>query len=652
MNRNQRLAPALGLATALALLFALALFLGCPGPRVSPEPPTLKPTTPPTPAARSQPKAKAPAIDAGVVARVGQPLQIPVTGTPAPWLEQPIDGEPKRATFTADKVASGARSAIVRTDVGQHVGFHADVGAVGVLVLPAQTIWLGFGTDDAVLAADGNGQLHVAGSLEAARTKTGWLARGRAPKATLWDAAPGVIAASDGQHVWVSTDEGRSFHKSQPVREPIATVLTRQGPTVVLAARDAPGDTSSVRVWISTDGGKRFTRSPLRPDKLTRTGPWVWNESWDCPALLSSDNQTWIEPTDKQVHQAHNTWGWVGALQTTEALDGVHHTPDWATPTYPPVPGARGGTRRIRGANPCPPPNSASDDGGLGTGVLGGFGFATRGSKCTGIGCLRSDAAAASPTTRTGFFLLRDAICAPGKDLFDCPRDKRPPRLPHTAFVDQVAGTIQIAKLPEQCFPVRVWSVRGLGVLLCRSGAHKTDIWVSDGPTTWTHEHTINAAPETVWHVSSASDGTVLLQRSCPPDAGSCSATIRRPVAVASDDAWFDITEQGALTHRPVVGGRVLTVVERDGQAFLSLAASHLEHLVVVRSLAVTGKAFQLTVGDDGKLRIDGRDGDDKAYSRHVGASGEAHPAKRPEPRRTTDGVIIVTPTPFDPSHK
>ena len=573
-----------------------------------------------------------------VVLNANAPIKLPVQGA-APWLEMPLTGKPKRATYNATIVASGTRTAIVRTPANEYVGFHADTGVVGVISVPARLQWLGFGTRDRVIAADMSGALWTASSLAAARSRDAWTKQAAVPGATLWDAMPGILAASDGTRVWISTEDANSVRVVFTSKVPVRALAVRPPGTVVIR-------TEKNRLWVSADAGKRFARTRLRLPRLQRTGPWIWNDDSHCPAVLSADNRTWVEPTTEQFDRANNPWSWAGPLQTTTRLRGYNGQPWWTTPTYPPLPGVNAGKRRIAGRKACPRGRGPQGHGSV---ALGGYGRGrARNPGCTGAGCLRSAPAAAIPTTQTGFYLLSDAVCGTAVSARFCPRDKPLVRPPHTGFVNHVSGTIKIGELPQGCMPETIYSARGLGVVLCRN-PEKTTIWATHDNGVWAREHSVAIDVDAIWNASTAPDGTLLLQHSCPPTATSCSATIRRPVAAGSPRAWYDVQHEGAMTHRPVVGGRVLVAIARGEDLILTLADGKQSRTLGV-PVKTTARLHDLVIEDSGRLRIDGFR-QDRVHSFYVTGSGRRVIASPPMVRRTTSGAIITTPRPIDPAH-
>ena len=575
----------------------------------------------------------APAIDRGVIARAGEPLVLPLEAeSAAPWLEEPLVGSPQRPTFEATTVASGFRATVVRTPAGQYVGFHADVGAVGVIAVPDETIWLGFGKDDELLAATRRGTVYAStGSW------SHWTERGTVANATVWDSAPGVLAASDGRAVWASLDGGRTFSPPFTGEQEVRQVLVRMPATVVIEATSGEED---ARVWVSADAGTQYAKATLRPTRLHRDGPWIWNRSWNCAAVLSSDNQTWVEPTGEAIERAFNTHSWMAFLQTTDSLDGydTEALPDWATPTYPEVPTLDSARRQIRGVRPCLPHASAQS-----VYAVGNLLASLTGSElpdCSGIECLRSNPAPAPATTVSGFYLLRDARCALDEDRGGCRTDVPLGRPPHTAFVNHRDGSVVIDEIPKACtMPVKIFAAHGLGVLLCR-GQEGTEIWTVDASHQWAREHGISGTPHEFWNAGSAPDGTLLLQRACPREAQACSATLRRPVPVGAEGAWYDLREEGALTQRPIVGGRVLLVASDGGKLDVSLAAGPGQQVVLSSGFASERRIEGLTIDSAGRLQLSG--GGWSGYLTPDGMALESNPTPPP---------AVFVPTPVDPSH-
>ena len=617
--------------------------LGCgaaPKPAPAPKPATVS-VAPPEKASEPEPPTPT------------GPVLLDNEGGRAAWLDPPTPVAGRKHWVYDTLLASGDRSSVVRTTVGQHFGFHEDVGVVGPLELPAQVKQVLFGPSDSMLVVTTDGKLFAAPSVTAAKSAAAFEARSAPANAVSWDSAGDYLITTDGKQVHLSRDGGKTWSVTKSAAwGTLRTVLVRFDG--VMAAHGGPAKTPLL--FLSRDDGKSWQRSSFQPERVSRSGAFIWSDVWSCRAVLSENGSTWSKGGEELLrHQTARSWtASFGTGPNPEGfLPGAHRS--LSSPPPPKVPAAK----ERRTGRGCPPPPGLSkakqagilgllgtvgdasafgvlgsvesgELGGFGTigiGGLGGIGYAGRGpsepgfGSCQGAACLRP-ASEEPEKTRTRFELFRDARCSAAGTGRSCSEGFE--RAPHVAVIDDSTGKRRVAELPKSCTPMGLASAGGLGLVMCRAGGAIT-LHVADGSGVFKPEGAPPDPAMTKWPVSIASDGTLLFHETCV-EKKPCRAALRRPAEPGSERATREVKLEGAVGYRVLTRGRVLAVVARDKLLNFVLAEPGKSDVVLARGITLEGDLVGVHVDDKGRIVVRERLDRTRSESFVVGVDGKRNP--------------------------
>ena len=583
------------------------------------------------------------------------PLLLDVGGERARFFEPGPAGS-KGYVYDA-LLASGDRSALTRTSAGEYFGYDESLGVVGPLELPAGTQKVLFGPSDSLLVVTGDGKLVAAPSLLAAKRAQGFEPRSAPQKVTSWDSAGDYLVAADDKQVHLSRDGGKTWTVTKPAAWGTPrTVVVR--PDGVMAVQGGPA--KAPLTFLSRDDGKTWQRSSFQPDRIRRSGSFIWSDVWNCQAVLTENGSTWSKAGDELSRfRAARSWtASFGASTGPEGVPGGVH-PSLTDPPMPKVPPAK--ERRTGRGCPAPPKPKGrqygilgllgtsdvsgifSTDGegigslgtlGSGSGIVGGIGVGGLGHRgasaaepawgaCQGTGCLRPTTTAETKRPRTRFELLRDGRCAPGTTGKLCTDGFE--RAPHVAIIDTTTGKRRVADLPSGCLPRHLLGVAGLGLLAC-SGARGLTVHVADASGTFKEEGTLSDAALLRWPVQVGVDGTLLFHESCGGKQ-SCRALIRRPVDPGTPGAFREVKIDRAVAYRALTRGRALVVTRGGSDATFDLVQSEPDREApLVRGFRFEGDLLEVRVDDRGRVIARERRSKTESESFVVGVDGKRHP--------------------------
>ncbi len=578
------------------------------------------------------------------------PVVLDVEGERARWLDPPTPVQGRKQYVYDSLLAAGDRASVAKSSVGEHFGFDEAGGVVGPLELPAGTKRVLFGPGDSLLVVTNDGRLLAAPSVHAAKSAQAFEARTAPAGAVVWDSAGDYLVASDGKQVHLSRDGGKSWTVTKSAAwGTLRTVLVRFDG--VMAVQGGPAKTPLT--FLSRDDGKSWQRSAFQPERISRSGAFIWSDVWNCTAVLSENGSTWSKGGD-ELWRFRSARSWTASLSTGTTPEGfivgAHRT--LSDPPPPKVPGAKD-RRTGRG---CPKPAALSkvktagilgvlssgdssmfarlEEGGTGFGAigglsgagLGGIGYSGRGptdptpGSCRGAGCLRPPLS--EPTkTRTRFELYRDGRCAAGSTGKTCSGAFE--RLPHVAILDDSTGKRRVAELPAGCRPMSIVSAAGLGILICStSGGVK--LYSADSSGSFRDEGTLSDSTMTTWPFSVGTDGTLLFHEACA-EKKPCRALVRRPVSPGESGAWRELKLGGAAGYRVLSRGRALGVLANDKALDFVLSEPGKSEAVLVRGIALEGDLMDVRLDDKGRIIV--RERRDQAQSQTfvVGVDGKRH---------------------------
>ncbi|MCC6897520.1 MAG: hypothetical protein IT377_01020 [Polyangiaceae bacterium] len=580
------------------------------------------------------------------------PLVLDVGGERARFLDT---AAPASKRYVYDTLlASGDHAAVTRTSVGEYFGYDESLGVIGALDLPAGTKKVLFGPADSVLVVTDGGKLFAAASLTAAKRAQSFEPRVAPEKVTAWDSAGDYLVAADDKQVHLSRDGGKTWTGAKSAAwGTLRTVVVRSDG--VMAVQGGPP--KAPLTFLSRDDGKSWQRSSFQPDRISRSGSFIWSDVWNCQAVLSENGSTWTKGGD-ELARFRSARSWSAAFGTGAtpegAPSGAHRT--LTDPPAPKVPPAK--DRRTGRGCPAPPrPKgqygilgllgtggvsgvlSADGEGfgsigtlGSGTGVVGGIGVGGIGHRgmagtepawgsCRGAACLRP--LAQSLGTRSRFELFRDGRCAPGTSSRSCSDAFERP--PHVAIIDNMTGKRRVADLPAGCMPRHLLGVAGLGILVC-GGARGLTLHVADSSGVFKEEGTLPDAAMTRWPVQVAADGTLLFHETCG-ERSTCRALVRRPVDPGTAGAFRELKVERAAAFRILTRGRALVVVRGSGDTSIDLVQSSPEgDGPLVRGLRFEGDLIDLRVDERGRVIARERRSKTESESFVVGVDAQRHP--------------------------
>jgi hypothetical protein len=499
----------------------------------------------------------------------------------APWVELfPSAGRPP-FDFAGTVLGWGRGAALLRVEKAVFAASDG-AGLVGPLEVPPGSIWVGLARQDAVFAADAEGALWRADDLQAATRGKGFqrinaistaLEKSSGTGPLHWSSAGDFLVAAFVADVYVSSDGGDTFDVSTPAPAlRLERVVARFDGVIVVQGRTRaqqsfPSEyqrqwaklrgTSEVYVpepnpakslpttLISVNGGKTWQRSSFQPAELRVEGSWIKG----APAkanlpirVLARDGKTWL---DQMLVETPSLLEWESALgfgpevQAYPALRRrFSHAPE------PPAPVSR---RHEQKSAPGLLPDRQSD-------------FPIRFELCRGPECLRGIDPPRPPPARFEYGFLSDAVCAAAASA-PSPREcgsaplVRPPSV---GILDRARNELTLARLPRGCAPKRLEGVLGIGVLLCEHDG-KTRVELVDDRGRFFRDTELGLAPGALAPISSAADGTLLLQELCVTGRP-CTAHVRLPVALGAPAAWRAVTETSVIAFRVAPRGVLLAI--------------------------------------------------------------------------------------------
>jgi hypothetical protein len=131
-------------------------------------------------------------------------------------------------------------------------------------------------------------------------------------------------------------------------------------------------------------------------------------------------------------------------------------------------------------------------------------------------------------------------------------------RPPSVGILDRSRNELTLARLPRGCAPKRLEGVSGIGVLLCELDG-KTQVELVDDRGRFFSDTKLTLPPGDLAPISSAVDGTLLLQEMCVT-GHACTAHVRLPVALGAPNAWRAVTEENAIAFRVAPRGVLLVI--------------------------------------------------------------------------------------------
>jgi hypothetical protein len=499
----------------------------------------------------------------------------------APWVElYPSAGRPP-FDFAGTVLGWGRAAALLRVEKAVF-GASDGLGLVGPLEVPPAAIWVGLARKDAVFAADAEGALWRADDLLAATRAKGFerinaistaLEKSGGSGPLHWSSAGDYLVAAFMADVYVSSDGGDTFDVSTPAAAlRLERVVARYDGVIVVQGRTRaqqsfPSEyqrqwaklrgTSEVYVpepdpaksvpttLISVNRGRTWQRSSFQPAELRVEGSWIKG----APAkanqpvrVLARDGKTWLDET---LVEAPSLLEWDRALRfgpDVQAYPPLRRR--FAHAPEPPAPASR-----RRGPQPAPGllPDQQSD-------------FPIRFELCRGPECLRGIDPPRPPPARFEYGFLSDAVCAAAASAPSPRGCGSAPlvRSPSVGILDRSRNELTLARVPRGCAPRRLEGVSGIGVLLCELDG-KTGVELVDDRGRFFHDTELALSPGDLAPISSAADGTLLLQELCITGRP-CTAHVRLPVALGAPHAWRALTETNVIAFRAAPRGVLLAI--------------------------------------------------------------------------------------------
>lgn len=510
----------------LALGACLTLAAGCPAP-------AMKAPLEPTPTkARTEASAKPPTSDG-----------LPAPTVRASWVEPACEGcEPPSAFFSskleqrAAKRAIGVKVAVLATELGLFA-HHRDRGVLGPLRAPIVK-HLGIDASDEIYVVDETGSVHHAASADAA--STGFTLRGQVQGAIAWDFVSGTVVAITESTVHVSVDGGSTFTTTKPPKGigKLEHVLARADGVLVLEGHD---------LYVSRDRGKTWAPSRLGGGSPSRVGAHISI----CGVTLAVDGEHWVEGAHDDGHEV---WPWFHVFELSREPAGLSLPKLWSAlePPPPPTP--------IKGVT-----------GGIGCNgsILGPTGRRVKGVVMAAVafspyGLRRMAGEPLGPppvTTRTTHGFVGDGACDPSSaEAHECKPGATWTRAPHVMRSEQ--GAFRLFSLPSSCQPVRIVDAMGAGLVACRAQGDEVTVAML-GANGFAGAEGASSVPLSSLDASSlgeATDGSLAL-------VAKNGVSVRAPHELGTAGAWRTVSIAGALAHRVVTGGRLLTVVARSAES-------------------------------------------------------------------------------------
>lgn len=487
-----------------------------------------------------------------------EPVMVPTSDLSAPYMEAPERGVTPsfgRPVF----LTMGEHVSVHRTGRGLFA-VHSERGVLGPLALPEQATNLVVDEEDAIwlLARDG-GVISRASDAITAQKEDGYKQVAAIPGALTFDVNAGLLAVGEPTKLHISKDGGASFEvKELPVGYLLNALFVRHDGVMVLLGVEEVAPTVG-RVYISHDSGESFTRSEFHPQRLLRTGSWIWNGDANCVATLSRDGKHWSSnpslsgaPGYKDPRNAMLTLS-----DTMRAPAAGKSLPTLSSPLPPAdVPDAR-----HVGLEPtCQDPIPTAEEIEAARERAAAEEAASRGPQpipCSGAQCIRGFVPERPPETRHQFWLVADGHCKGTRDRTCEEEGAEVVRTPHLAIFDRREDRMALEALPEGCVPERLFDASGMALLVCRG--EQASVYTRTVQDDWVREIDLEVSHKEVGAVSISRDGTLMLHGVCERDA--CAPSyLRAPVRQGLARAWTEVDLPEQLSAVPFDGGGVLVM--------------------------------------------------------------------------------------------
>lgn len=508
--------------------------------------------TTPDPAPKPLPLSQPPALE------VEQPVRVPVSELTAPFLEPPERGIV--ASFGSPAFFTmGEHVSVHRTGRGLFA-VHSQEGVIGPIALPEEATDLVVGPKDAIWLLDNkSGTISRAPDANAAREVDAYKQVGTFPGAITFDVNAGLIAVGSPTELKISRDQGNTFQaKPLPADYQLNVVFVRHDGVIVLLGVERAAPTLGI-VYISHDRGESFARSPFHPQRLMRSGSWIWNGDANCVATLARDGKQWS--SNPSLSGAP---GYKDPRNAMLALVDTMRAPaaDRALPTLStPLPPKDDPQMRHTGFEAtCQDPIPTAEEIEAASERAAKEEAAARGPQplpCKGAQCVRSFTPDAPPETRHQFWLLADGQCEGARDKTCQDENSKVTRPPHAAIFDRREDKMAVVDLPKGCVPHRLFDASGMAVLVCRG--ESAPVYTRTVLDDWVKEIDLEIGHETVASISMSRDGTLMLHGACGQTE--CAPSyLRAPVRQGLARSWVEVDLPEQLSAVPFDGGGTLVL--------------------------------------------------------------------------------------------
>lgn len=513
-------------------------------------------------------------------------------GKVAPWvvrMEERTAGARRRGRLgifsDADVAGIGVRSAVICSAVGAWV-MDLERGVVGPLaVAPGDDVWFGLGTGDRILVADPAGQLYQA--MDAAAAMTGFEPLSKVPGAFGWDAVPGLIVATTGDGVWVSTDEGEHFDQVAAPRRSVGVDRVLARPDGVMAAVTADG-----KVYLSRDRGRRWRESAVQGD-IYRQGSWLIIGN----RVLSTDGASWTTVTEWPEREPE---AWLEAFVLGPG-PGRFASGGLPTLLYPAIPSPP--RRTSRAADEVA--SRAGRDGEEQAGWEVWRRFPDEPFEPFGLDYLRVIRLSRLESS-IEFVFFSDACAAKEASATalhaDQPSSATCARKVHLAVIDQSTPSVRAVEVLPGCDALGVESALGIGLLYCRAAQGGAWVETLDPTGRWFHELRL---PASGGLHDQAEDGSVMIELAS--ENGHVSGVaVRCPLPLGAPGAWRKVVIAGAIAYRVGPGGSAVAMVPSSDRRRFELVLSQpgQKPRMVARDIAVEGGIDLLEVDAGGRITM------------------------------------------------
>lgn len=494
---------------------------------------------------------------------------LPTSSSSAPFLESPERGI--TPTFGRPVFLTMGEHVSVHMTGRGLFAVHSERGVLGPLALSEQATNLVVDEHDAIwLLSREGGVIQRAEDAIAAQKETGYEEVTAIPGALTFDANAGILAVGEQTRVHISRNGGKTFTtRPLPTGYLLSALFVRYDGVMVLLGVQS-GEVPPGRVLLSHDAGESFVPSSFHPQRLLRTGSWIWNGDANCVATLTADGKQWSSnpslsgaPGYKDPRNAM-----LMLIDTMRAPAAGKQLP---TLSSPPPPKDDLNARHVGLEPTCQDPIPTAEEIEAASERAAAEEAASRGPQplpCNGAQCIRGFVPDKPQETRHQFWLVADGHCEGVTDKQCEGEGANIVRAPHLAIFDRREDRMALETLPEGCVPARLFDASGMALLVCRG--ERAKVYTRTVKDAWVRELDLEISHEKVAAVSMSHDGTLMLHGACGQSA--CAPSyLRAPVRQGLLRSWTQVDLPAQLSAVPFDGGGVLVVTApQDTSSLLS----------------------------------------------------------------------------------